>query len=266
MQHNRPKQLWVGKLDPAGWAALKAPRLPGSLAGCLRPEPKRCPVPANQIPALIDRLKDIPDPRGRRGRYVPWRAILGVIVLAKLAGVPGGPGDIAAFAQRLSRPQRRNLGCLYEAEADRYLVLSESSCQRALVRVDELAFERLVVQWQNDLPGPDEDPLVVLDGKVARNAGRQNVVSAISVPSGRVHGVQPVPPATNEITAARTLIGRCQLEGRLVTLDAIHTRVERARQLVLEKGADYLLTAKENQPALLQTAQTLVPGDFFPSG
>jgi hypothetical protein len=264
--HDRPKQLWVKVLDRNLWAALKAPQLPFALAGYVRPQPKRCPVPANQIPALLDRLKDIPDPRGRRGRYVPWRTVLGIIVLAKLAGVPGGPSDVAAFAQRLTRPQRRHLGCLREEPTRRYQVPSESSYQRAMVRVDAVLFERVLVQWQNDLLGTDPDPLVVLDGKVACNAGKQNVVSAISVPSGRVHGVQPVKPATNEITAARQLIDRCELEGRLVSLDAIHTQAETARQLVLDKGADYLLTLKENQATLLQTAQTLVPGDFFPSG
>ena len=131
--------------------------------------------------------------------------------------------------------------------------------------LDPLALERVLRQWQDDWLGPDEDPLVVLDGKVAKNAGKKNVVSAISVPSGRVHGVQPVPAGTNEITAARTLLERCPLAGRLVGLDAIHTQDETGR-LVLDQGADYLLTLKDNQPTLLHTAQTLLPGAFFPSG
>ncbi len=75
---------------------------------------------------------------------------------------------------------------------------------------------------------PETDPLVVLDGKVACNAKKQNVVSAISVPSGRVQGVQPVLAGTNEITAARLLIDCCQLEERLVSLDALHTQDETA--------------------------------------
>ena len=266
VQHDRPKQLWVKILDRAAWQSLPAPQLPPSLAVYVRPQPKRCTVPANHLAGLLDRLKDIPDPRGRKGRYVPWRSVLGIITLAKLAGVPGGPSDIANFAQRLSQPQRRNLGCLRDEQTGLYTVPSESSYQRALVRVDPLALERVIVAWQNDLLGPDEDPLVVLDGKVAKNAGQQNVVSAISVPSGRVHGVQPVPKTTNEIIAARLLIQRCYLAGRLVSLDAIHTQTETARLLVLDKGADYLLTVKDNQEKLLQTLQTLVPGDFFPSG
>ena len=266
VRHNRPKQLWVKVLDPAGWRALKAESLPPYLAAGVQVPPPRCPVKANEIPDLLARLQGLPDPRGRHGRYVPWPAMVGIIVLAKLAGVVGGPSDIAAFAKRLTKPQRRNLCCRLDPNTGQYEVPSESSFQRALVAMDPLALERVLRQWQDDLLGPDEDPLVVLDGKVAKNAGKQNVVSAISVPSGRIHGVQPVPAGTNEITAARTLIARCPLAGRLVSLDAIHTQHETAGLLVQEKGADYLLTLKENQPTLLQTAQTLLPGAFFPSG
>ena len=266
VRHNRPKQLWVKVLDRRGWQGLKAPQLPEHLAQYVRAAPKRCGVPANKIPALLDRLKEIPDPRKRKGRTLPWLAILGVIVLAKLAGVVGGPSDIAAFAKRLTKPQRRNLNCLRDPETGENRVPSESSYQRALTQVSPLDLEGVLRQWQEELLGPDQDPLVVLDGKVAKNAGKQNIISAISVPSGRVHGVQPVPDKTNEITGARMLIERCPLEGRLVGLDAIHTQHETARQLVQDKGADYLMTLKDNQEALLKTAQTLLSGSFFPSG
>ena len=72
--------------------------------------------------------------------------------------------------------------------------------------------------------------------------------------------------AENEIPAARRLLSRLDLAGRLVSLDAMHTQHQTAAQVVLESGADYLLTLKDNQPTMLQTAQTLVKGDFFPSG
>jgi len=70
----------------------------------------------------------------------------------------------------------------------------------------------------------------------------------------------------NEIPAARRLLGRIPILGRLVSLDAMHTQHQTAGQIVLEAGADYLLTLKDNQPTLLATAQTLVPSAFFPSG
>jgi predicted transposase YbfD/YdcC len=57
---------------------------------------------------------------------------------------------------------------------------------------------------------------------------------------------------------ARELLNRLELEERLVSLDALHTQDETARALVLEHGADYLLTVKGNQPTLRQQIETLV--------
>jgi hypothetical protein len=74
------------------------------------------------------------------------------------------------------------------------------------------------------------------------------------------------PKKENEIPAARRLLARIPITGRLVSLDAMHTQHQTAGQIVLDAGADYLLTLKDNQPTLTQTAQTLVPSAFFPSG
>jgi predicted transposase YbfD/YdcC len=66
---------------------------------------------------------------------------------------------------------------------------------------------------------------------------------------------------------ARELFNRLELEERLVSLDALHTQDETARALVLEPGADYLLTVKGNQPTVREQIQTLVaaPRRFSPS-
>ena len=48
---------------------------------------------------------------------------------------------------------------------------------------------------------------------------------------------------------------------------ALHTQDETARALVLEHGADYLLTVKGNQPTVREQIETLVDaprGDFPP--
>jgi predicted transposase YbfD/YdcC len=47
---------------------------------------------------------------------------------------------------------------------------------------------------------------------------------------------------------ARELFAHLNLEERLVSLDALHTQDETARALVLEHGADYLLTATLRKP------------------
>ncbi len=55
---------------------------------------------------------------------------------------------------------------------------------------------------------------------------------------------------TNEIPVSRTLFNKLDLDERIVSLDALHTQTETARVLVMEHGADYLLTVKKNQPTL----------------
>ena len=74
---------------------------------------------------------------------------------------------------------------------------------------------------------------------------------------------------TNEIPVARELFGQLELAGRRVALDALHTQDQTARDLVLEHGADYLLTVKNNQPTLRRHIEKLLPvpaTGFSPSG
>jgi len=280
-------------------------------------------VAAPRLPSLLERLPKVKDPRGRNGRRHGWGSVLGVLSLAKLAGVPGCQRDIARFARRLTQPQRRQLGCWRNPDTGRYQAPSQSTIFRALTKVDYLGFQKTVLAWQDDWLGPaDPQELVVLDGKTLINGGHQIMVSAIGVKSGRVYGVEPVRPkdqlepddrsemlaassaaqgvvpvradprtaenlsllpaaptsaaapapakATktkkeNEIPAARRLLARADLAGKLVSLDALHTQHQTAAEIVLGCGADYLFTLKANQGGLEATAQTLVPGDFFPS-
>jgi hypothetical protein len=284
-RHDRPKQLWVRALDVQGAAQLKAPELPPALAQYERAPAVRCRVSARGLRSLLERLPAIPEPRKCRGRYQPWPAILGIICLAKLAGVPGSQDDIAGFAKRLTQAQRRQLGCWRDPKTSRREVPSRSTFFRALKAVDYLALEKTLVGWQDDLLGwPDPKELVVLEGKALHGTQGQMVLNAVTVPSGRVLGVElvrkadpqltgqdaPVSSAKsgaeNEIPAARRLLWRLNVAGRLISLDAMHTQHQTAAQVVLEAGADYLLTLKDNQPTMFETAQTLVKGDFFPSG
>ena len=143
--------------------------------------------------SLLDRLPAVPEPRGTNGRRHPWPAVLGIVCLAKLAGVAGAQRDIARFAKRLDQRQRRHLGCWRNPQTGRREVPSQSTFSRALKAVSYDALEPLLVGWQDDVLGPaDPKELIVLDGKVARGTGGQRVISAVAVPSGRVLGVEVV--------------------------------------------------------------------------
>jgi predicted transposase YbfD/YdcC len=80
------------------------------------------------------------------------------------------------------------------------------------------------------------------------------VVSAYAVKTGRWMGSQIVDSKSNEIPAAQQLLRQIPLrQADKVTLDALHTQQETAQIIVQERGAEYLLTVKGNQPGIAQT-------------
>jgi predicted transposase YbfD/YdcC len=78
-----------------------------------------------------------------------------------------------------------------------------------------------------------------------------------------------VAEGSNEIPAAQQLLRRTDLEGALVTADALHTQSETARIIVQDRGADFLLPVKGNQPGVAENLHQLAPSlarAFSPSG
>jgi predicted transposase YbfD/YdcC len=78
--------------------------------------------------------------------------------------------------------------------------------------------------WLDQLLGK-RDPTadqVSADGKELLNSQGAAVVSACSVQTGRWLGLEPVAEGSNEIPAARNLLRRVDLDGTLVTNDAMH--------------------------------------------
>lgn len=269
-RHHRPKQLWVRALDQKVFRTLSATALASSLAP-FETEPPAKPIrhkiSPRRLESLMDRLpKDVPDPREAKGRWHPWRAVLGIIVLAKLCGVHMGQRHIAEFACQLSKPQRRALCCRRDDKhPGRYVVPGESTFQRALAAVDHRRFESLLLQWQNEQLPRHTDPLIAIDGKHVRRSGGLAIASAIGQPSQRVHATVTLDKHQSEIIAVRELLSKTEFTGSLIALDSLHTQHQTVHQILYDHGADYLLPIKDNQPTILKTAKTLLPESFSPS-
>ena len=153
------------------------------------------------------------------------------------------------------------LHCWINPQTKEYEVPSESSFYRALKIVTPQQIQAVLDPWLDQMVGPvDRQELVAMDGKTLNPSG-VHLVSAITVPSLRCLGVVPVASKTNEITALRQLVDNLDLDGCLVETDAMHTQDETVQKLLYEKGADYIVTLKDNQPTLLATAQNLLPQD-----
>ena len=179
------------------------------------------------------------------------------------------PKALAGFAKKLSQAQRRALGIRQEAK-NWYPAPSQPTFSRALHAVDPEAVDRAALNFQAQVRGqPPKEELVALDGKEPKHGGGHSILSAVSVPSQYYLGSAVVSTKTNEIPVARKLFPKLDLEGRFVSLDALHTQTETALDLVQEHGAHYTLTVKDNQPGIHETIKNVlphIPAAFPPPG
>jgi hypothetical protein len=269
VKHDKPKRLFVRALTPNAQRSLQAEHLKPALAVVEAKVPPRCPSAVKEIRSIVEHFKKVPDFRGRVESYPVW-SLLTIILLAVMCEAPRGQKDLAKFARGFSQPQRRALGIRRNRQG-KYPAPSQSTFCRLLQGVDDQRVDETIRAIQAQIRGPaPKEELVVLDGKEPRHGGGQEVLSAICVPSGYYLGSAIVETdKTNEIPVARELFKQLDLEGRFVSLDALHTQDDTARAVVLEGGGDYLLTAKGNQPTVHQNILKLVSApqaDFPPSG
>jgi hypothetical protein len=264
-RHDRPKELWVKELDRRAWQWLRATQLPPHLARHEKTTPPDCALETEQMPSLLERFAQVTEWRKPIGKRHKLPTVLAIIALACLSGVGQGYRAISRFSKRLTKLQRLALRCWIHPDTGTLHVPSEAVVQRVLQEVPRDQVENVVLQWQQELLGPaPATEAVVIDGKEVRG-GDVLLVNALAQPSQQLLGVEAVDKKTNEIPTARTLIDRLDLKGRMVQLDGLHTQHETVHQILYEKGADYSLIFRDNQPTLLKTAQQLLPADLPPS-
>lgn len=267
VKHERPKKLFVRELCRHARRSLQAEQLKPELAEVEARVPARCAHRVKEILSMTEHFKHVPDFRGRIESYPVW-SLLTLILLAVLCEAPRGQKDLAKFARGLSQAQRRALG-IRQNPQKRHPSPSQSTFCRLLQRVDERKVQQIILAIQTQVRGPEpRQELVVLDGKQPKHGGGQGVLSAVCVPSLHYLGSAIVETKTNEIPVAREMFAGLDLEGRFVSLDALHTQDETARAVVMEAGGDYLLTAKDNQPTVHENILKMVSApeaDFSPS-
>jgi len=264
-KHERPKQIWVRELLPNACRKLCAEPLRPEWKSVEEKASPRCTAKAPQMRSLVEHLRaEVPEFRSKEALAYPLAGFLALIGLAMFSGVRRGPQDLAEYAATLSQGQLRALGFRTDQHTGRIRCPGESTFKRLLPRIDALALERALLLWQQQVLGAAQDKLVIVDGKTLRHAQVQ-LVSAVDG-SGRWLGTVPVKEGSNEIPAARELLGKVLVENKTALADALHTQIETAQQILFEGGGDYAMTVKDNQKELVQTLATLLkPGKFSPS-
>jgi len=269
-EHERPKQLWVREIHPEARRLLSAARLPAALQAVEDKVIPRSEATVPQLRGLYELCREVPDWRRRKGRDYPLPCLLAIMVLATISGIVRGQRDLAAFAAKLTQPQLRALRSYRKRGGGGYEHPKETTFQRVLAAVDAGALQSILLRWEDEMLGDgtrEADGLVAIDGKAQRGSTphvcdeqKAQLVSALSLPSGRVLGTVAVEHKSNEIPAARQLLARIgPLDGKLVMLDALHTNQATLRQIHQDNGADYLLPVKGNHETLEQLAAACLP-------
>jgi predicted transposase YbfD/YdcC len=138
---------------------------------------------------------------------------------------------------------------------------SHDTFNRVFAALDPIAFQACFVSWMNAVCGRLGLSRLQIDGKSLRGSrGRKNklgclhTVSLWEAQTGLTLGQVAVDDKSNEITAIPQLLQMLDLEGALVTIDAMGCQKDIARDIRLSNG-HYVLAVKENQPTLYADIQ-----------
>ena len=208
---------------------------------------------------LIAHLQDLPDPRHHN--VVHSATNLVVMALVAIIADCDDWEQVADFCEH-HRPWFEQYLDLPERGTP-----SHDTFDRFFGMLDPVAFEAFFQNYTQDLAGRKPEPgdaklrPLAVDGKCVRrsfkDADRNSAVHLVSAWCGQ-QGITLGQIATdiksNEITAMPRLLEMLDLRHRLVTIDAAGCQKEIAG-LIVNKGGDYLLQIKANQPTLLARAK-----------
>lgn len=201
-------------------------------------------------PSVVAYFSTLPDHRVERTRRYELVDVLVIALCAVLCGAETfvemeefGEGRKAWLQERLSLPNG---------------IPSHDTFGRVFAQLDPIAFESCFLAWTKALSERLPGQVVALDGKTIRRSfdaatgkGALHLVSAFASANRLVLGQAKVEDKENEIVALPALLDLLDLEGCIVTIDAMGCQKEIARQII-DKGADYALTVKGNHPDLLE--------------
>ena len=155
---------------------------------------------------------------------------------------------------------------LYAQEKEEFLrtflelpngIPSHDTFNRVFSAIDSKQFELCFIEWVRSLAELAPKEVIAIDGKTIRGAksnGKKSaihMVSAFACANSLVLGQVKTDEKSNEITAIPKLLELLSIEDTIVTIDAMGCQRE-ITSAIIDKGADYILAVKGNQPQLLE--------------
>ena len=205
---------------------------------------------------ILPHFQELEDPRSCINRRHPLVSVVVIALMAVLAGA-GGPTGIAKWA-KFKKVWLESLLDLPNG------VPGKDVFRRVLMSLAPGAFQACFASWLQELKERAAEetgvtrPVFAVDGKTLRRShdrskglGAMHCVTVWASEYGLALGQLACDEKSNEITAIPQLIATIDINGAIVTIDAMGTQKAIAKEIV-DGGGDYVLALKANQDTLHQ--------------
>lgn len=191
---------------------------------------------------IVECFEEIPDPRVKRRRR---HKLVDILVIGLCSMLTGGEGfnDMAL----LGKIKRDWLKTFLELP---HGIPSHDTFNRVFSAIDPHHFLDCFVRWVQAICPALAGDVVAIDGKALRRAFNEGgcipyIVSAWASENGLALGQVKVEDKSNEIAAIPELLQVLDIQGCVVTIDAMGCQKDIADRIV-DKKADYVLALKGN--------------------
>lgn len=201
--------------------------------------------PTQRSASLLEHFKDLKDPRAQ---HLIEHRLLDIIAITICAIICGAETwvDIESYG----RAKEQWLKEFLELPNG---IPSHDTIARLFAALDPEALQNCFLSWVKAVAEISPGEVIAIDGKTLRhsydrggNKGAIHMVSAWASNNRLVLGQVKVDEKSNEITAIPHLLEVLDLQGCIITIDAMGTQKAIAQQII-DGGGDYILSLKGNQ-------------------
>lgn len=204
----------------------------------------------------LSQFAELEDPRGLQGQTHAFVSIVLIAILATIGGATGWE-DIEVYGES----HQAWLATFLDL---RHGIPHADTYRRVFERLEPEALQRCFLEWVNQVVAATGAQVVPIDGKSVKGSYQRSkkqsalhLVSAWASQHQLLLGQVKVADKSNEITAIPALLKLLDITGCIITIDAMGTQTDIARQIVA-KEADYVLSLFRQPPHPLYPGENLV--------
>ena len=207
---------------------------------------------------ILEAVEEVSDARCACDVKIPLADILTLIMCAILAGNET-IDDIVLYGELNDVWLESRFGIKK--------IPSETTVRRVLKLVSPVELGQATLSLMQETIGKNGD-IIAVDGKAIRSTEKMaqlkrgmRILSAYDTQASITIGQLEVGEKTNEIPVMLELLQLLEIEGRIITADAMHCQRETCRAII-KGGGDYVLQVKKNQPELYEVIRSVMDRDI----